>query len=71
MAKLGATGDYPMGQLSPDDEGGLRYAVTNDPATGKVLLIFDKPIGWLGLDAADAVRLAKLLKKYANKSGAN
>ena len=60
---LGATGRFPHGSLTPDDEGELRMAVTTQG--GKVILAFGKPIEWLGLTPRKARELADLLNKYA------
>jgi len=60
---LGATGHFPHGALTPDDEGELRLAVTS--TGGKVVLAFGKPIAWLGLTPHKARELAQLLTEYA------
>lgn len=62
---LGATGQFPQGKLSDDDEGELKLAVAFDPVDGIVKLAFGKPIAWIGLPPAEAVQLAKMLMAKA------
>lgn len=66
--KLGATGQYPRGQLTHADEGEIQFAIGSDPRTGKVIIDFGKPVAWLGMDAADAERLAAKLLEHAAKA---
>lgn len=61
--KLGATGNFPKGKVSADDEGELRMAMGNKE--GKVILEFGKPIKWVGLDPSDADALIAGLTKHA------
>lgn len=60
---LGATHTFPLGALTPDDEGELGLAVT--ATGGKVVIAFGKSIEWLGLTPRKARELADLLNKYA------
>lgn len=60
---LGATEYFPLGSLTPDDEGELRLAIM--VTGGKVILAFGKPVEWLGLTPRKARELADLLNKYA------
>lgn len=62
--KLGATGEYPEGQLNQDDEGELRMAVGVENDT--VILNFGKPVAWLGLPPDSARQLANLMIQHAN-----
>lgn len=50
---LGATGDFPLGKLNKDDEGGLRMAIGTEH--NKVIIHFGTPVGWLGLDKHTAI----------------
>jgi hypothetical protein len=60
MSKIGATGDFPAGKIRDDDEGGLVAAVSTD-ANGNVIVDFGKPVTWVAMPKADAVKLAILL----------
>ena len=60
---LGATGNFPHGAMTPDDEGELRMVVT--ARGGKVIIAFGKEIEWLGLTPRKARELADLLNEYA------
>ncbi len=62
---VGATGDFPQGQLNDDDQGGIRMAVAYDKLYGIVRVEFGKPVAWLGLPPPQAVELAKLLLRHA------
>lgn len=66
--RLGATGQFPDGQLAPHDEGEIRFAIAADPSTGKVLIDFGKPVRSLGLTAAQASDLADLLVEKSLKA---
>lgn len=68
MAKeleLGATGEFPEGKLTSEDEGALKMAVGIHPETGKVIVNFGKPVAWLGMEANDALKLAGFIRKRA------
>lgn len=64
---------YPMGQLSPDDEGEVAIAVAGDVKKGVVRIQFEKPISWLALPPAHAKQLAEIIVRNADKvlKGAN
>lgn len=63
----GATGEFPLGRLNADDEGGLKMGITADKANGIVCVDFGKPVAWLGLDKATALALAEKLRWHASK----
>lgn len=65
--KLGATGRFPYGKASSDDEGELRLAIGSDIANGIIRIEFGKPISWLGLPSHQARELAKLLMDKADE----
>jgi len=67
MPKLGATGEYPDGQLNPDDEGELKMAMVVDKAAGVIILDFGKQVKWLGLDKKTAQALAYGLLERAEQ----
>lgn len=62
---LGATGKYPQGSLSEDDEGGLKIGLT--AVDGKVVLAFGKAVNWIGFDAEQARDLAQTLLNRAQE----
>lgn len=68
MAKkteLGATGEFPDGQLHKDDEGELRLGIGIE---GKnVIIDFGKSIDWIGMPKANAIEFANMLITNANK----
>lgn len=63
MEKLGKTGEFPFGKVSPDDEGELEFAV--GAKDGNVFLDFGTPVTWIGLPAQQAADLASLLLRHA------
>ena len=65
MAKFGATGKFPQGKVSEDDEGELRFGVSSDGAL--VNLSFGKPVAWVGMDPPLARKLASMLTAHADK----
>lgn len=66
-ATIGPTGEFPYGQMGPDDEGELSVAVATDPAHGVVRFEFGKSISWLALPAGHARQFAALLIAKANE----
>ena len=63
--QTGATGNYPLGRLNDDDQGGLKMGVAADHQNGIVHVDFGKPVAWLGLDKGTALGLADMLRKHA------
>lgn len=61
MEKLGATGRFPMGKLTAEDEGEIKFALAADPKTKTIILDFGKPVAWLGLPREDARKMANLI----------
>ena len=57
--------EYPDGRMGAHDEGALAFAVGIDERHGAVVLNFNKPVSWMGMGPADAVRLAELLIEKA------
>lgn len=65
-ANLGATNEYPDGQLGPRDEGEIRMAVSH---LGHIVRIdFGKRLAWVGMGAEHARALARALLKHANEA---
>lgn len=62
---FGATGDFPQGQLSDDDQGGIKIGIAYDKLDGIVRIEFGKPVAWLGLPPPEAIELAKHLLRHA------
>jgi hypothetical protein len=58
---------YPEGRIGPHDEGELAFTVSTDTAHGTVVVGFNKPVSWLGMGPADAVRLAEMLISHARR----
>ena len=57
LRQTGATGDFPAGKLTPDDEGALMCGIGE--LDGKVRIDFGpKPIAWLALEADQALAFA-------------
>jgi len=65
-AALGATGRFPDGKLTPNDEGELAFQV--GALKGKVILNFGQPVASLGLSPTQARELAKTLRLWANRA---
>ncbi len=60
---LGATGQFPEGQLTEADEGEIRFGVT--AVDGKVVLDFGTPVTWMGMTPEQAKDLGQLLVERA------
>lgn len=63
---IGATGEHPEGKLTKHDEGGIQFAV--GVKDGKVVLDFGTPVVWLGMNPADALKLAETLIQRARQA---
>ena len=63
---FGATGKHPLGHVSPDDEGELRFGII--ASSGRVLIDFGKPVHSLGFDAEQAESLARVLLTRAKEA---
>jgi len=63
--ELGATGQFPEGKLTPEDEGEIRIAITS--INGKVVIDFGKPIAWIGFTREQAKQIAETLLEKANQ----
>lgn len=60
---VGATGMFPQGQLTPNDEGQIRFVMKAE--NGKVVLDFGTPVVWIGMTPQEACDLAGDLVKFA------
>ena len=63
---LGATGQFPRGKLHESDEGELRFGVTVEHGT--VIVVFGKPVAWLGMSPQKASDLAVTLLERADEA---
>jgi hypothetical protein len=63
--ELGASGQFPRGQLNADDEGELTLGVAFDEKNGIVVINFGKPVAWMGLEPAQAIEMAKTILKQS------
>jgi len=63
--KLGATGDFPRGQLNEDDEGGLMLGIGYDSEDNVVRIDFGKSVAWLAFPPDQAVEFAQAILKKA------
>jgi hypothetical protein len=68
LPKLGPTGTYPRGKLSPDDEGGLVIAIGGDEH-GNVKIKFGKKVAWVGMTQEHAIQVAMTILKKAKFMG--
>lgn len=60
-------GEFPEGKLNPQDEGAISLMVKHQD--GKVLIVFPKPVAWIGFNGDDAMALAQLLIEHAKAVG--
>jgi len=56
---FGATGEFPEGKITDDDEGEIQFGVTTKDE--KVVLNFGKPVAWFGMTRDQAEKLGRLL----------
>lgn len=62
---LGATGKYPQGKISENDEGELKVGITT--VNNKIVVSFGKSVTWIGMTKEEALGLAEILTERANK----
>lgn len=60
---LGATGEFPEGKLTPEDEGEIRIGITD--MDGKVIIDFGTPTAWIGFTPEQADGIADTLRERA------
>lgn len=60
----GATGTHPEGKDTPDDEGGLKIAVTTTNK-GEVRIDFGKAVAWFSLPPMSALRFCRMILIHA------
>jgi hypothetical protein len=65
----GATGEFPDGKITEDDEGELEFSV-GPLANGLVGVKFGKPVAWMALPPDTAIELATMLVESAGKANA-
>lgn len=61
----GATGEFPDGKKSKDDEGELQFIIGHDKR--EVVVNFGKPIKWFSLPPEQAIALGRLMIRHAEE----
>ena len=56
---------FPEGKLTPQDEGGMHFAI--GVKDGKVCIQFAEPCAWIGMPPEQAMEMAQLLIKHARR----
>lgn len=62
---LGATGKFPEGKLTEQDEGEIKIGVTSKD--DKIIIAFGKKVNWVGLTKEQAADFAELLLKHSKQ----
>lgn len=63
IPNLGATGNFPDGKITDDDEGEIRIGITEKD--GIVIVDFCKPLSWIGFTKEQALQIAQTLIELA------
>lgn len=66
IPKLGPTGQFPDGKLTPSDKGEIRIAIAN--SDGNVILDLGPTMGWIAFDPSQAFDLARTIRKHAKQA---
>src|SRR5690242_6907726 len=64
---LGATGQFPRGKLTQDDEGEIAIGIGAAP-DGTVVIDFGNPTAWIGFTKEQAKEIAGTLLKHAGEA---
>jgi hypothetical protein len=64
--QLGATGQFPEGKLTGEDEGEIKIAV--GVHEGKVVVNFGKPVAWIGFSPQQARELAESIRRASYRA---
>lgn len=64
--RFGPTGRFPEGKLTKHDEGEIRFAVFRKDR--KVIINFNSPAHWLGMNPNQAIDLGNALIRHARKA---
>ena len=64
--QLGATGQFPEGKVTKEDEGEIRLAIGSK--TGTVFIEFGKPVAWIGFTPQQAKQIALTLLDHAEQA---
>lgn len=62
---LGATGKFPRGKLTDEDEGEIKIGIAYDQDTETVILDFGKPVTWIGFTRKQALDISRMLAHHA------
>lgn len=62
---IGATGEYPDGMIRQDDEGALRFAVSDADSRGNIHIDFGTPVSWIAMPKEQAMQFGLMLLKKA------
>jgi hypothetical protein len=58
---------FPRGKLSAEDEGSTPMMIYTQDKT--VIIRFEKPVSWIGMDGEMALKMAELLIQHARTCG--
>ena len=65
--RLGATGKYPEGKYTEQDEGEIAFGIASDTTNEKLLINFGKPVAWVGMMPEQAEAVADSLRDHARE----
>lgn len=63
--ELGATGQFPDGKMSNDDEGEIKFAIAH--SSEQVVVNLGKPVAWLAMSPQQAMDVADVLRNHAEQ----
>jgi hypothetical protein len=61
--KFGATGKFPHGKITPQDEGELNFGIGRDKHY--IHINFGKPVIWFSMTPEDALKVASSIVEHA------
>jgi hypothetical protein len=63
---LGATGRFPEGKLTKDDQGEIKIGIT--VKDDKIVIAFGKPVEWIGFTREQAIQIGETLINRARQT---
>jgi hypothetical protein len=66
--RLGATGNFPLGQINPEDQGEIAVGIAVDRTNQRIVMnLGPRPVKWVSMTTAEARAFGDALRKKATE----